>query len=80
MKRKAKIATNPYGQHPPDPIRTESGCKVGWCYYDNLESAELASRWAREQAKIVASIGYDFGYCTPGAVSPINGLWRVCVP
>lgn len=71
---------NPYGPNPPAPVRTESGCKVGWNFYSNIEDAERCSCWAQEEAKFRASRGYDFGYQNPGRVEPVADGFRVTIP
>jgi hypothetical protein len=70
----------------PTPIRESSGCKVGWLTYDNQADAEEASRIALEQRGIRASMGYDFGYQSPGAIEHLvdsatgSEAWIVTIP
>lgn len=64
----------------PEAIRRETGCKVGWLYYDNEADALEASKAARHNGLIDRDLGYDFGYCSPGSVTKTdNGEWEVCV-
>jgi hypothetical protein len=58
-----------------------TGAKVSWRIYDKLEDAKAASRAARYNAEIDASLGYDFGYCTPGSIDVLeDGRFEVCIP
>jgi hypothetical protein len=66
-------------------IKTESGCKVGWHFYDNEEEAVEAGKEARKRAIDMAFRGYDFGYMWPGEVKKEtdkdgNDVWVVIVP
>jgi len=67
----------------PAAVAIRSGCKVGWKYYRTEAEAKAAAVIARHNAKIDASQGYDFGYCSPGSVSLVRegefaGLYEVC--
>lgn len=66
-------------------IKTESGCKVAWYFYDNEEEALAASKKAKEEANRQLSLGYDFGYQSPGQISKQtdkngNDVWIVVMP
>jgi len=81
--RKKKYDYKPY----PKEDGMRSGCKVGWRYYRSREDAEKASVAARHNAEIQWSLGYDFGYCSPGSIEKAHesykefaGMWEVCVP
>jgi len=57
------------------------GCKVSWNYYDKLADAEACSKAAIHNAEIQESLGYDFGYCSPGSIRQReNGQYEVCLP
>ena len=63
----------------PEPLSRRQGCKVGWLVYATREEAEVASKAAIYNAKIDASMGYDFGYCCPGSITQLkDGTWEVC--
>jgi hypothetical protein len=66
----------------PKPIRSESGCKISWYYYDNLKDAEKASIIAAEEGVRLWNLGYDFGYQTPGCVVKLKDKeeWYVIIP
>jgi hypothetical protein len=78
-----------YGYKPlPKEDGLRSGCKVGWRYYRSREAAEACSKAAKHNAQIDLSLGYDFGYCSPGSIrwsedgfgKPERaGMWEVCV-
>jgi len=78
-----------WATYPEDQAR-RAGCKVSWRYYDKREDAEAASRAAENDAVIQSSLGFDFGYCSPGEIrwreanstpeAGENGRWEVCVP
>jgi hypothetical protein len=74
-----------YKVYPSTP-NIRSGCKVGWRYYDRLIDAKSCADAARHNAKIKESLGYDFGYCSPGSIrqversSPYTGKYEVCIP
>ena len=63
-----------------------SGCKVGWSFFDNEEEALAASDKAAKDRERKFAQGYDFGYQWPGAIShlpdhPVYGdCWMVIVP
>lgn len=73
------------GYKPMPPADSErSGCKVGWRYYRNAAIAKEAAKIARHNADIDASLGYDFGFQSPGSLQLIDageyeGLYEVCV-
>jgi hypothetical protein len=52
-------------------IARESGCKVGWLYYDNAPEAEAAAEHEKVRRERQAALGYDFGYQWPGSVKHI---------
>lgn len=63
------------------PIRTVSGCRVGWEFYATQEEADQRVADAEALAAAKAAEGHDFGYCLPGEVTPMgDGTWRVTVP
>jgi hypothetical protein len=80
--RKKKIDYKSY----PKADGLRSGCKVCWHYYRSREDAEAASIAAKHNAAIQWSLGYDFGYCSPGSIEPAQknsewaGMWEVCLP
>lgn len=78
----AKTLTNkPRRKEYPTPVRTRSGNKVGWYYYDKRIDAERCSKAAEYNADIFARAGYDFGYCTPGSIRVLSGgQFEVCIP
>lgn len=73
-------------KHYPTPVKFRSGCKVSWKYYTTREEAEEAAKAARHNAEIQWSLGYDFGYCSPGSITEVKaeceykGLYEVCIP
>jgi hypothetical protein len=52
-------------------IHTESGCKVGWAYYDDAAEAEARGKEEAVARVRQAALGYDFGYQWPGSVQHI---------
>lgn len=65
----------------PTPLRTRTGCKVGWRYYATREEAEQCSKAAAHNAVRQRELGYDFGYCAPGYITEMkDGTFEVCVP
>jgi hypothetical protein len=59
----------------------ESGCKVGWRIYAKRSDARKCATAAQHNARIAASLGYDFGYCSPGSIDETeDGRFRVCIP
>jgi hypothetical protein len=83
--RKKKYDYRAYPQHQ----NVRSGCKVSWYYYAKKEDAEKAAEVAKHNAQIQASLGYDFGYQSPGYRVELigdnwgpeyKGLWEVCIP
>lgn len=80
---KAKLDYKPYPRH----LHRITGCKVSWLYFDNEEDAKSCSKIATHNARINESLGYDFGYCSPGSISNpgqrgelrFGHLWEVCI-
>lgn len=74
----AKYQTVPQGE------AVRSGCKVCWYYYRTEAEAQAASKVAKHNARIDAAAGYDFGYQSPGWITPPGeqnfypDLWEVC--
>lgn len=65
----------------PTPVRTSSGCKVGWYTYATRADADTASAVARAEARRKAEVGYDFGYSSPGDIRPnADGTFTVTIP
>jgi hypothetical protein len=69
----------------PAPDATRGGAKVGWYYYAEREAANVCARAAKHNARINEGLGYDFGFCAPGAIQKMvvgehKGLWEVCIP
>jgi hypothetical protein len=65
----------------PPALRIESGCKVGWHIYATEAEAEACADAARINAQRMASLGYDFGYLSPGDYTrDRDGNFRVVVP
>ena len=52
-----------------DPIRTVTGCKVGWVVFATRADAEAWVEGVKAEAVKQADAGYDFGYCAPGQIS-----------
>ena len=84
-KPKKKYDYKPYPKH--DGLR--SGCKVSWYYYAKRDDAEKAAIAAKHNAEIQWSLGYDFGYCSPGSIMEVKqengmpdklGMFEVCIP
>jgi len=69
-----------YHDYPPtEDFRT--GCKVGWRIYRDRQDAEACAAAARHNAVIQESLGYDFGYCSPGSIDKLSdGRFEVCIP
>lgn len=67
-------------------ISQDSGCKVGWLYYDTEQQARRASEIAYLEASQKARDGYDFGYQIPGECREVEfgadriSAWRVTIP
>jgi hypothetical protein len=59
----------------PKSVAMRSGCKVGWRYYLDEETAREAGKAARHNGQVDAARGYDFGYCAPGSVERAHGSW-----
>lgn len=65
----------------PAFVSRRSGCKVSWLRYKTLTEAEECAKAARHNAVIVANLGYDFGYQSPGEITQMdNGLYEVVIP
>lgn len=64
----------------PEPVKIDSGCKVGWMYYSDLADAEACSKLARLEAGRKESDGYDFGYQVPGQIQKVDNLFMVTIP
>lgn len=63
------------------PVRSESGCRVGWDFYADLRDAEAAAERAQAEAWRMRQDGYDFGLSLPGElVAMSDGTFRVTVP
>lgn len=62
-------------------VKTDSGCRVGWVWYDNQPEAKDRAEKEREQANRMVGQGYDFGYVYPGGVEEtvVDGqpAWKV---
>jgi hypothetical protein len=71
---------NPYHDYPKaDDMRT--GNKVGWRIYSKREDAEACAEAAKHNARIQASLGYDFGYQSPGSITELpDGRYEVVIP
>lgn len=63
----------------PTPERQENGCKVSWLIYDKIEDAMEAAKAAYHNAQLDASLGYDFGFQTPGKITVEDNQFRVCI-
>lgn len=73
----------------PEPVMRRGGCKVSWNYYRTEEEAKACAEAAKHNADIQETLGYDFGYCCPGSITPMGaeawggkyaGLFEVCLP
>jgi hypothetical protein len=65
----------------PAFVSRRTGCKVSWLRYKTLAEAEQASDAAKHNAKIVANLGFDFGYQSPGEIIKMDsGLYEVVIP
>ena len=70
-------AYKPYPEH----VSIRCGCKVSWLTYKDLKAAEAAAEAAKYNADIQWSLGYDFGYMTPGSIeTKPDGTYEVCIP
>jgi hypothetical protein len=61
------------------------GARVCWYYYRDHEAAKVAAKAAKFNGQIQAGLGYDFGFCAPGAIQKMvvgehAGMWEVCIP
>jgi hypothetical protein len=65
----------------PKCLSKRSGAKVGWLTYATAKEAVEASSIAMREADELQSLGYDFGFQTPGAIT-INddGTFTVVIP
>jgi hypothetical protein len=61
-------------------IKEESGCKIGWAFYDNEPEAQERGRLESERRDRRAAQGYDFGYSWPGTVEhkPAHPTYGEC--
>ena len=76
-KARKKLDYKPYPAY--DSVRV--GIKVSWYTYADKEKAEEASKVARHNAVIQESLGYDFGYQSPGAITKRDdGRFEVVIP
>jgi hypothetical protein len=76
-KRKRKLDW----RHYPNEYKYRGGCKVAWHTYRTRKEAEECAEAARHNAVIKESLGYDFGYCSPGSITVLpDGKFEVCVP
>lgn len=58
-----------------------SGIKVGWRIYRKERDAKACAEVAKHNAKIAATLGFDFGYQTPGSITQLeDGRFEVVVP
>ena len=72
----------------PAPVAQRSGCKIGWEYFKTKAEARTANRFALKEAKRKASLGYDFGYRSPGQELRLcganegeyAGLYEIVIP
>lgn len=64
----------------PSPVSSRCGCKVAWETYALETDARKRAEFAREEARYVAALGYDFGYQSPGSVTRTSEGWEVCLP
>jgi hypothetical protein len=65
----------------PTEQEYRSGCKVSWYIYDSRADAEACSEAAKHNARIDRSLGYDFGFCSPGSITVLpDGRFEVCIP
>jgi len=72
----------------PDEDGLRVGCKVSWRYYHSKEDAETCALAAKNNGRIMAGQGYDFGYCAPGAITKVAedsngefaGMYEVTLP
>lgn len=83
MAKKA-TAKRVYGYKPyPEPDQMRVGCKVSWHLYRDKAKAEECATAAAHNREIDLGLGYDFGYCWPGSISPPNqyhpDLYEVCI-
>ena len=71
------LAREKHLKENPEPLYSQSGCKVGWNYYATQEEAEVASKQATRAGENAAAQGYDFGYCSPGSIEEVT-VYKVC--
>lgn len=72
-----------HAELPPMPtaVSQRTGCKVSWQSYSTMDEAKIAARHAEIDAEYAAEQGYDFGYCTPGNITPKDdGTFEVTFP
>lgn len=81
MGAKKHVREKPVYRDYPETEKVESGCKVGWRYYSDLDEARACAEAAKWNGKIAEMNGYDFGYCVPGEIEYTrDGDYRVCIP
>lgn len=65
----------------PDHDIERVGCKVSWYRFKTKVDAMKASKAAKHNAGVLWSMGYDFGYQSPGYVTENeDGTYTVCIP
>lgn len=67
----------------PEGLSYIPGAKVSWRVYATEGEANAAAEIAKHNARIDAAEGYDFGFMTPGEISPHKtydgrDLFKVC--
>jgi len=79
-KRAAKKPALDFHAYPAG-YEYRTGCKVCWHIYKDRGDAEACAIAAKHNARICESLGYDFGYCTPGSIDVLDdGRFEVCCP
>lgn len=73
---KKKLDYMPY----PEYVSLRVGMKVSWYLYGSKKEAEKAAEAAKHNAAIQESLGYDFGYQSPGSISKVEGGFEVVIP
>lgn len=64
----------------PEPYKYAGGCKVCWRTYDDEETAKKAAVVARREARHMETLGYEWGYQSPGEVRAHGGKFHVTCP
>ena len=77
LKYEAAIALLP---ESPASVKSQTGCKVSWHWFATLEDAQIASQYAYHRGVWNQSMGYDFGYCSPGDIARDGELYKVTYP